>query len=126
MGSIGTTGNIATGDAAAVNAICSGATICAEDSLHPGIGALRSQQGATGAEAGADPRVVPEFQPSRCVPCFIAPCFIAQCAAQRALAVGAGEMQRASPSAGAKSTVSSNPDAISLRTCIVYLYTKAI
>jgi hypothetical protein len=121
-GGIGTTGNIATGDAVAVNTICTGATTCAEDSRNPGIVALRSQQGAPGAEAGAAPRAVPEFQP--CVPCFIAPCFIAQCAAQRALAAGAGEMQRASPSAGAKSTVRSNPDATSLRICILFLYTK--
>ena len=35
-----------------------------------------------------------------------------------------GETQSASPSTGAKSTVKSNPDAMTLRNCIVCLYTR--
>ncbi len=43
-------GSITTGAAAGINAICTGATICAEDSPMAGVGALRWQQGAIGAE----------------------------------------------------------------------------
>jgi hypothetical protein len=96
-----------TGDAAAINAICTGATICAEDSLSAGIGALRSQHGATGAE-----------------PCGMVWLILAQCA-QPAMAVEAGDMQSASPSAGANSTVRSNPDAMSLRNCMTIYTPKA-
>jgi hypothetical protein len=46
---------------------------------------------------------------------------LAQCA-QPAMAVEVGDMQSASPSAGANSTVRSNPDAISLRNCML-IYT---
>jgi hypothetical protein len=43
---------------------------------------------------------------------------------QQALPAGAGDTQTASPSTGAKSTVRSNPDAMSLRNCMVCLYTS--
>jgi hypothetical protein len=49
----GTAGNIASEDTADSNATCTGATISAEESFNAGMGALRLQQGAMGAEAGA-------------------------------------------------------------------------
>jgi hypothetical protein len=103
-------GNIAIGDVAAINAICTGATICAA-SRNAGSVVLRSQHGAAGAEAG--PCLA--TQPVRCV-------FIAQCP-QQALAIVPGDTQSAIPSTGANSTVRSNPDAISLRNCMICLYT---
>jgi hypothetical protein len=53
MRNVGVAGSIATGIVAGINAICTGGTICADGSPIPEMGALRSQQGATGAEAGA-------------------------------------------------------------------------
>lgn len=102
---------------AGINATCTGATTCAEDSIKTGIGTRRSQHGATGEEAIAGPcgDSNAEFG------CAIR-LFIAQCAPQQSLAVGAMDMQ-ASPSAGARSTVRNNPDAMSLRSCILQLYT---
>lgn len=108
--SVDATGNIAIGDVAAINAISTGATICAA-SRSAGTVVLRSQHGATGAEAG--PCLA--TQPARCV-------FIAQCP-QQALAIVPGDTQSAIPSTGANSTVRSNPDAISLRNCMICLYT---
>ena len=64
-----------------------------------------------GAEAG--PCLA--TQPARCV-------FIAQCP-QQALAIVPGDTQSAIPSTGANSTARSNPDAISLRNCMICLYT---
>ena len=109
---MGATGEIATGDVAAINATCIGDTICAA-SRNAGPAFLRSQHGATGAEAG--PCLSPADQPVGCA-------FIAQCA-QAAFTAVPGDMQSAIPSTGANSTVRSNPDAISLRNCIFRLYT---
>jgi hypothetical protein len=122
--STGSFGKTASEDAAGINPICTGATIRAEDSLNAGMGALRWQHGGTGAEAGDDPRGKAAAWPSRWVPLFAIRLFGAQWAAQQLLAAEAGEMQSASPSTGAKSTVRSKPEAISLRNCIVCLYTN--
>ncbi len=106
-----TAGSIATGDAAAINPTCTGATICAEDSAMAGIGALRWQQGATGAEAG-----------TRWL--FMALWVMPQCI-QPAIPAGAAETQTASPRTGARSTVTSNQEAMSPRECIYHLYTRS-
>lgn len=110
-------GSIATGDTAGINPTCTGATICAEDSPKASSGALRWQQGATGTEAGArspDPAPNPERW-----------LVIAQPAMRQAFAAGAAETHTASPSTGARSTVTSNQEAMSLRICMYYLYTRS-
>ncbi|MGA3125865.1 MAG: hypothetical protein ABSD13_04045 [Candidatus Korobacteraceae bacterium] len=127
--STGSFGKNAFKDAAGINPICTGATIRAEDSLNAGMGALRWQHGGTGAEAGDDPRGKAAAWPSRWVRLGVIWLgviwfFMAQWAAQQVLAVEAGEMQSASPNAGAKSTARSKPEAMSLRNCIACLYTN--
>jgi hypothetical protein len=126
--STGSSGKTAFEDVAGINPICTGATIRAEESLNAGVGALRWQHGGTGAEAGDDPRGKAAAWPSRWVPLFAiwlgVIWFFAQWAAQQLLAAEAGEMQSASPNAGAISTVKSKPEAKSLRNCIVCLYTN--
>jgi hypothetical protein len=47
----GKAGKAANEECEGSKAICSGATICAEDSARAGMGALRWQQGATGDES---------------------------------------------------------------------------
>ncbi len=61
----GAAGNLGFKVAAGSNAICTGATICAEVSVEAGMGVSRSQHGATGAVAGADPRGSPVAAPGR-------------------------------------------------------------
>lgn len=112
--STGYVGNTATGETEGNNAICSGATICADDSPKAGMGALRWQQGATGS--------------FRAGPCWRAaddpaPWFIAQRKQPELTAIPA-ELQSASPSAGAISTARSSPEAMSLRNCMALLYTS--
>ena len=107
------TGSIAAGDTAGINPICTGDTICAEDSPRAGVEALRWQQGATGAEAG-------EWSPKP-VRWLVIP----RCAMQQGMAAGAAETQTASPSTGAKSTVTSNQDAMCPRICMLLLYTRS-
>ena len=104
-----TAGNIALEDAAGSNAICTGATICAAVSVDAGMGVSGLQHGATGAVAGADPRGRPVSRPGRrMVRCM------AQWPVQPAMGAEARDAQSASPSTGDKSTVRSNPDAMSL------------
>lgn len=111
----GTAGKIAFDDAAGIIAICIGAMICAADSLNAGMGIVRWQQGTAGAEAGDDECAKPDAKPSCCVWVFLA-----QCPPQQAPVVAAGEMQSASPNAGARSTASSSPEAINFPTRIHY------
>ena len=113
--SSGCAGSAATGETEGSNAICSGATICAENSPRAGMGALRWQQGATGS--------------CRAGPCWRAaddpaPWFIIAQREQPELAAIPAELQSASPSAGAISTARSSPEAMSLRNCMPLLYTS--
>jgi len=104
----GAAGNVGFKDAAGSNAICSGATICAEVSVGAGMGISRSQHGATGAVAGADPcgRLAAGLarRTGRCM---------VQWPAQWVRIAAVRDAQTASPSTGDKSTVRSNPDAMS-------------
>jgi hypothetical protein len=107
-------GSAATGECAGSNAICRGATICAEDSPNAGMGAWRWQQGARGS-----------FDCECCSgPAAPAPWFIIVQCEQWDLAVEVATLQSASPSAGAISTAKSSPEAISLRHCMLCLYTS--
>jgi hypothetical protein len=110
----GRAGSAATGETDGNNAICTGATICAEDSPKAGMGALRWQQGDAGS-CGAGPCWPAEREPAAWL--------IAQCE-QPDMAAEDANLQSASPSAGAISTARNSPETISLRNCILRLYTR--
>jgi hypothetical protein len=85
------------------------------------MGALRWQHGATGAVAGAGPCGRPVARPARC-----AGRCRAQWHAQSALGAEARDAQSASPSTGDKSTVRSNPDAMSFGNRMHSVYTRKL